>query len=213
MSVCNDAMINMDWHFNVWARDDKLKKQSPLMAFALALQFVGYDQPHDHLITIGGMSWADIERLFFDTLRDGEGQPGHVIDGYIACRNTHSNLWDFGQMCFGAAAGTPSNLDEAGRNIAWQRAQKWPEEHTHGLSVAQADASWTLRRASQNADAKSFFTCAAMYYLLWGQHHNAGAMQCYRACFRDDRDGLFRLVSGRTLSPLEILETVPQLRA
>jgi hypothetical protein len=43
----------------------------------------------------------------------------------------------------------------------------------------------------------------AMNQLMLGQHHNASVMQLYRACFRDDPDQLFGLITALNITTPE----------
>lgn len=199
MAACDDAEVNIDWQFNVNTQAGDLKNESPLSAMSIfvAPGIVRYQPGQGLIYDSAGLDWALMETLVYGQRHNPPAQ-----QSYRDCRVQSASLWRFWERVPRAAYGRPSDYGAAAVNIAWQR-QANPE------SVANAHASWASASAVPEPDARTFFSITAMYYLLIGQRHSADAMQLYRACFRDDANRLFTLVSlVQTETPEAVLRNI-----
>jgi hypothetical protein len=182
MAACDDTTINVDWQFNVNAQDGDLKFESPLSASGVIPHVCPF-QPG-----VGPNCGPHGEALVMDQLMVGQGHNPGAQQSYRDCRAQIGSPWAFWLHVMKASPGRPSNLRNARIDIAWQ----------HGAnpdSIVNARNCW---RASQQLgsqpESQRYFMALAMHFSQIGQRHNAGAMQNYRACFRDDAGALFTTV-------------------
>lgn len=133
----------------------------------------------------GGLSklkYNEIDALEY--FSQGQSHNYHVTRLYEEGWRTLSDFWE---IVVGASY-TPTssnNLAEARVNIKWQ----------YGANLESLTSAWReWPSASGSGKAFSISRAYAMYHLLWGQRHNESVMSLYRACFRDDPNGLFAII-------------------
>jgi hypothetical protein len=185
MAACDEATINVDWQFNVNAWEGQAgPAESPLL---LGVDSFYLYRHYDIATQRMALNYPEADHDAIEALTYGQGHNPPAQQTYRDCA-AQRGIYPFFRLVVSAAPGRRSNFAEARNNLSWQVGAN-PE------SINNAHNSWLSAQNVTNAQAKDYFMVQAMWFLMMGQHHNAGVMQLYRACFRDDPDQLFKMVT------------------
>jgi hypothetical protein len=123
---------------------------------------------------LAALSYASTNRgEALSRLKGGQRHNRNVQRLYEVAAASLPDFW----MIVATASNSGANFDEARVNINWQFSN-------NVTSLHNARRMW-----------RSGHQIHALYELLQGQRHNVGVMNLYRACFRQDRERLFRIVN------------------
>jgi hypothetical protein len=182
-SPCADAAKNLDWQWTENSPPEKKRYDwSPAAALDIYWRTFHYDPQHGLVGSVPSSESAILASLAFGQQHNPSAQKT-----YRDCRAQQPSLHAFLRLVVTAAPGRSCNLADAGANIAWQAGANHP-------TITDAKKYWTQSATATDPAAKLYFGTLATDSLIHGQMHNPPVIQGYRACFRDNPNGLFAIV-------------------
>lgn len=185
MSACDDAAANIDWQWDANSPPDNHEYvRCPASALDGYWRAFRYDPSQGKLIA----NWFNPEQTVLGMLDTGQEGNDGAKQSYVAClaqRGVHA----FARLIITAAPGVAPDLGRASGDISWQKSA-----NTHSIDLARS--FWSNAKTAQDPDAVMWFATLAADCLMGGQLHNPPVLKNYRACFRDDPDQLFGIVTG-----------------
>ena len=182
-TACAEAAINFDWQWTVNSPpQNKAYDSSPANALDIYWRTFHYDPQHGLIGNVPSSEPAILAALAF-----GQRHNANAQKTYTDCRAQQPSLHAFLRLVVTAAPGRPCNLPDAGLNMVWQAGANSP-------TIADAKKYWTQIATTADPNAKLYFGTLAIDSLMHGQMHNPPVIQEYRACFRDNPNGLFAIV-------------------
>jgi hypothetical protein len=183
MSVCDEAAVNIDWQWTENAPPDKKAYDScPAQAVDFYARNFKYVPGQGLVETFGNAEESIMSSLVFGQRHNQAAQ-----QTYRNCLAQQPSIHTFMRLVVTAAPGRASDLADATGNIQWQVG-------ANSASITNARNYWNQATATNDPNAKLYFGTLAADCLMGGQMHNPPVLQEYRACFRDNPDGLFAIV-------------------
>jgi hypothetical protein len=183
MSACDDAGINISWQ---WDANSPPQNQEYVRCPASAID--GYWRAYHFDPQQGTLveNWPNPEVTVLNMLITGQKGNQGAQNSYKNCL-AQTGVHAFARLIVTAAPGQALDLGAATPNIAWQKGA-----NPHSIDLARS--YWSNANAVADGAARMWFATLAADCLMGGQLHNPPVLKIYRACFRDDPNGLFAIV-------------------
>lgn len=167
-----ELMVNLDWHW-------KAVKDSTSSVNISVNGIVIYESDKSYsimtclyeLVKAG----LDSDENAFKMLLNGQRHNPPVQQQYKLCRAFLGAKGFWTTVCRTAIYKSSNHAGDKA-NIGWQK-------HENSTSIQKAKSAFSVGNE-----------VAGMYWLMWGQRHNPGVMEGYRASFRDKPQDLIALL-------------------